>query len=83
MVFDADALNIMAGNKQLFDMLPLHSILTPHPKEFERLFGPCQNEFERINKATAKAIELKCFIVLKGNHTLITTPLGQQYFNSS
>jgi len=83
MVFDADALNIIAGNKQLFDMLPLHSILTPHPKEFERLFGPCQNEFERINKATAKAIELKCFIVLKGHHTLITTPLGQQYFNSS
>src|SRR6185436_7091810 len=54
MVIDADALNGLSMEKKL-SPLPLGSILTPHPKEFERLFGECKNDFERIERALENA----------------------------
>jgi NAD(P)H-hydrate epimerase len=63
--------------------LPAYSILTPHPKEFDRLFGEHQNDFDRIQKAKEKARTLMIVIVLKGHHTLIATPSGELYFNST
>ncbi|HTI10971.1 MAG TPA: NAD(P)H-hydrate epimerase, partial [Puia sp.] len=45
MVLDADALNILSSDPSLFALLPPYSILTPHPKEFERMFGPSANDF--------------------------------------
>ncbi|HEY6064494.1 MAG TPA: NAD(P)H-hydrate dehydratase, partial [Chitinophagaceae bacterium] len=82
-VLDADALNIIAAQKDLFKLIPAGSILTPHPKEFERLFGKSANDFERIELAQQKANELNCVIVLKGHHTLITTATGRCFFNST
>lgn len=82
-VLDADAINSLAMDKALFHILPADSILTPHPKEFERLFGKTANEFERIDLAVAKAKELKAVIVLKGHHTLIATPGGKAFFNTT
>jgi NAD(P)H-hydrate epimerase len=61
----------------------LGSILTPHPKEFERLFGESQNDFERIEKALENAKQLNCSIVLKGHHSFIATPAGKGYFNNT
>lgn len=81
-ILDADALNCLAMEKKLPD-LPAGSLLTPHPKEFERLFGKSENELERINQAMAMAHKLNCTIVLKGHHTLIATPEGKGYFNST
>ena len=49
-VLDADALNILAQHPDWFSLLPAGSILSPHPKEFSRLFGTTQNHFERIAK---------------------------------
>ena len=69
LVIDADGLNLIAQNTDLFHHLPEDTILTPHPKEFDRLFGDCANEEERIAIAQKKAKELRCIIVLKGNHT--------------
>jgi ADP-dependent NAD(P)H-hydrate dehydratase / NAD(P)H-hydrate epimerase len=63
--------------------LPPGSILTPHPREFERLFGECKNDFERIQKALTNAKLLKCLIVLKGHHSFIALPSGKGYFNST
>jgi hydroxyethylthiazole kinase-like uncharacterized protein yjeF len=63
--------------------LPLGSILTPHPKEFERLFGECKNDFERIEKALNNAKRLNCVIVLKGHHSFIACPTGKGYFNNT
>ena len=82
-VLDADALNIIAEEKELMQLIPEGSILTPHPKEFERLFGKSNNDFERIQLAVDKAVELKCIIVLKGHHTVIATPGGTAYFNNT
>ena len=72
LVMDADALNILALNHDWFSQLPVNTILTPHPKEFDRLFGTHKSEDERRNKAIIKAKEFNCVLVLKGHHTFIT-----------
>lgn len=82
-VIDADGLNTLSKNKILYKSIPSKSIITPHPKEFERLFGKTTNDFEQMKLAIAKAKEFDIFIVLKGHHTLIATPGGEGYFNST
>lgn len=81
-LLDADALNGLAMEKKM-PSLPPGSILTPHPKEFERLFGKSKNDYDRNTKALLKAKTLKCIIVLKGHHTFIANPSGQGYYNST
>ena len=71
-VVDADALNILASNPDWLTQLPPNSILTPHPKEFDRLFGNHTSKEERIQTAIEKAIEFNCIIVLKDHQTIIT-----------
>lgn len=83
LVIDADALNIIASQKELLSLLPAGSILTPHPKEFERLFGTSVNDFERIRLATARAKEFNIIIVLKGHHTFIVSPGANGFFNNT
>ena len=83
MVIDADALNIIALNKELLNCIPAHSIITPHPKEFERLFGPSANDFERLDLAIQKSKALNIYIILKGHYSFISTPQGKSYFNST
>lgn len=83
MVLDADALNILSENKNWFNLIPQNSILTPHPKEFSRLFGEQSNYFDRIETALEQAIRLKIIIVLKGHRTFIATPAGKGYFNTT
>lgn len=80
-VIDADALNILAARPELIKAVRKGSILTPHPKEFERIFGPSANDFERAEKAILKAGELGLIIVLKGHYTMIALPDGKAYFN--
>jgi ADP-dependent NAD(P)H-hydrate dehydratase / NAD(P)H-hydrate epimerase len=83
MVIDADALNILATNKELMKNIPPGSILTPHPKEFERLVGSWKNDFERLEKQRQLAKQLKCIIVLKGAYSSIASFEGNVYFNST
>lgn len=83
MVVDADALNGLAMNGDWLPQLPPNSILTPHPKEFDRLFGEHKNDFERLEKALQKAKELKVIILVKGHHTFTACPDGEGYFNST
>lgn len=73
LVLDADALNILAGDHSLLKSIPASTIITPHPKEFDRLFGEHKTPEDRIKKAIEKAAELKLMIVLKGHHTIITS----------
>lgn len=82
-VIDADALNVMSSKPSLYKKIPKGSILTPHPKEFERLFGKTSSDFCTIELALKKAAEYNIFIVLKGHHTFIATPDGNGYFNST
>jgi NAD(P)H-hydrate epimerase len=83
MVIDADALNIIAENPDFLKLIPENSILTPHPKEFERLFGKTGNSFERLELLRLKAKELKINILLKGAYTIVATTEGVCYFNST
>ncbi|OQP58767.1 NAD(P)H-hydrate dehydratase [Niastella populi] len=83
MVIDADGLNTVAGDKTLLGKIPPQSILTPHPKEFERLFGKTANDYDRIQTALQKAAEYNLYLVLKGRYTFIASPDGKGYFNSS
>ena len=71
-VFDADALTILSIEKDSLNQLPKNSILTPHPNEFDRLFGEHFSLEDRQKTAIQKAKELNCVIVLKGNKTFIT-----------
>ena len=81
-VLDADALNLIAAN-DLLHLIPENSILTPHPKEFERLFGKSTNSYDRLQKASTIAQTHKIIIILKGAHTQIFMPDGKIYFNST
>lgn len=83
MVLDADALNILSTHPELWESVPPYSILTPHPKEFERLFGSSSDDFSRLEKARERAREHQCIIVLKGHYTYIAMPGGKGYFNST
>ena len=80
-VVDADALNILANHRHTLTHLPKGSILTPHPKELERLTGKCQDSYERLTKACELAHAANVHIILKGAYSAIITPAGKCYFN--
>ena len=82
MVIDADAINLIAQHPEWIEKIPVGSVITPHPKEFERLFGKTVNEFERINLALEKSLQYNLVIVLKGHHTLIAAN-GKGWFNTT
>lgn len=82
-VIDADALNIISENKQLLNQIHPQSILTPHPKEFERLFGKTENSYELLALQKEMSIKYQIYIVLKRAYTCISCPDGTVYFNST
>jgi NAD(P)H-hydrate epimerase len=83
MVIDADALNILSLNKGWLPLIHEGTILTPHPKEFDRLAGKTGNSFHRLRREIEFSKEHKCIVILKGAHTSITTPDGKVFFNST
>jgi|JI10StandDraft_1071094.scaffolds.fasta_scaffold03028_16 hydroxyethylthiazole kinase-like uncharacterized protein yjeF len=87
LVLDADALNILAKEPTWLAFLPAGTVLTPHPKEFDRLVGtPSDGSRERWSKARDLAVRSGCVVVLKGSTTAICTPAGQvllQRWNNS
>jgi len=83
LVIDADALNILSVNREWLSILPEKSILTPHPKEFERLAGKTDSGFARLEKQIEFSQKYNCIIVLKGAHTSVTAPSGEVWFNST
>jgi hydroxyethylthiazole kinase-like uncharacterized protein yjeF len=83
MVIDADALNLLAENRELLKKLPPDSILTPHPKEFERLTNKWDNDYQKLDMLRQFAQTYKVVVVLKGAHTAVATPGGDVHFNST
>lgn len=81
-VIDADALNLISTHKRLLKLITPGSILTPHPKEFERLFGKAANNFEALDIALKESAALKCIIILKGTYTFIAHN-GKGWFNTT
>ena len=83
LVLDADALNIIADNPTWLSFLPDNTILTPHPKEFDRMFGKTNNSFERLELQRKMSVVHNIIIVQKGAHTAITFTNGTCFFNST
>lgn len=71
LVLDADALNILAENQSWLSLVPENTILTPHPKELERLIGKWNSESEKFQKTIAFSEKYKLIIVMKGAPTYI------------
>jgi NAD(P)H-hydrate epimerase len=82
-VADADALNILSAKHAWMQQLPKGIILTPHPKELERMEGQCTDSYERLTKALLLAERLQGYVVLKGHHTAICMPDGHIVFNTT
>ena len=83
MVIDADALNIIAAEKDLINLIPEGSVITPHPGEFARIAGETENSYEAVMKQLELSVKYKIVVVLKGAHTSVTTPDGEIFFNST
>lgn len=82
-VLDADALNMISQvGLGIADISP-GSILTPHPKEFERLIGNTTDSFDQLSKLRQAAMVHQLNICLKGPHTILACPDGRCYFNST
>lgn len=83
-VADADALNILSNHRAWMQQLPKEIILTPHPKEFDRLSGGTSNGcYERLAKARDMAEHLQAYIILKGHCSALCLPNGKIIFNST
>lgn len=83
LVLDADALNLLSEDENLLKKLPADSLLTPHPKEFERLAGTWSNAYERLDLLRDFSRKTKSVTVLKGAYSAIGTPEGEVHFNAT
>lgn len=83
LVLDADALNILSLHPECLSLIPPQTIITPHPKEFERLTESYKNRFHQLTIALTFSKKYRIFVVLKGAHTAIVCPDGTIYFNST
>lgn len=83
LVIDADGLNILSMQQGLLGTVPDNTILTPHPKELERLIGTWDNDFDKWERTRVLAQQYKLIVMIKGAHTAIVLPDGRTYFNSS
>ncbi|MFP5041236.1 NAD(P)H-hydrate dehydratase [Parasediminibacterium sp. JCM 36343] len=81
-VIDADAITILSQHKDWWERIPANSIITPHPKEFDRLFGESKSNDERVGKAIQLSKQYPWVIVLKNNFSLVAAN-GSQYFNNT
>lgn len=83
-VLDADALNVLSTHRAWLQQIPQGTILTPHPKEFDRLYErPAKESYERLCNARELAKRLGCYILLKGHYSMLCTPEEQVFINST
>ncbi len=84
-VIDADGLNALVGNLNILKSLNTEIVLTPHPGEFSRLTDlPVEKiEREKIDVARNFAVEYGVVLVLKGDTTVIASPEGEVFINST
>ncbi len=87
LLLDADALNIIASEPDLFTFLPSNTILTPHPKEFERLVAhlslDTKTDEQRHQAQLTLAQRYNLIVVLKGAHTCTALPDGRCFYNTT
>ena len=83
-IADADALNILGSHRAWMQQLPRDIIMTPHPKEFDRLSGVRSiDDYDRLSKSRDMAMKLHCYVLLKGHYSALCMPDGKVVFNST
>jgi hydroxyethylthiazole kinase-like uncharacterized protein yjeF len=85
-ILDADGLNAFAGQAdELRTRKPELLAITPHPGEMGRLLGATARDVQakRLQVALDAAEKWKAFVILKGFHTILATPEGQAYINTT
>jgi hydroxyethylthiazole kinase-like uncharacterized protein yjeF len=82
-VCDADAINILANHHAWVQQLPKGIIMTPHPKEFDRLEGHSSDSYERLSKVRDLTQRLGAYVILKGHCSALCCPDGHIVFNST
>ena len=82
LVIDADGINLLSKKKTLLKLVPEQSILTPHPKELERLVGKWSDDFEKLNKVKAFSKKYNLIVLIKGANS-ITVYLDKFYINTT
>ncbi len=81
-VLDADALNILSSHRAWVQQLPKDVILTPHPREFDRLSGSnFSDTYERLTAAQNMAQQFKAYIIIKGHYSALCLPDGDVVLN--
>jgi len=82
LVIDADGLNLLSKKKALLQLLPEQTILTPHPKELERLVGKWSDDFDKLEKAKTLSTKYNVIVLLKGANS-ITVYQDKLYINTT
>ncbi|HBO70233.1 MAG TPA: bifunctional ADP-dependent NAD(P)H-hydrate dehydratase/NAD(P)H-hydrate epimerase [Deltaproteobacteria bacterium] len=84
-LIDADGLNALAGQLKVLRSLKAPCIVTPHPGEMSRLTGESIEAIEasRIGSALHFAEEEGVTVILKGARTVIATPKGDIFINTT
>jgi ADP-dependent NAD(P)H-hydrate dehydratase / NAD(P)H-hydrate epimerase len=85
-VLDADGLNAYAGvADHLSERRTPTIVLTPHPGEMARLLGVTTKDVQarRLDVALEAAARWRAYVILKGFHTILATPTGQAYINTT
>ena len=82
-VADADALNMLGTHRSWMQQLPKGMILTPHPKELDRMEGNSADSYERLVKASNLAERIQGYVILKGHYSALCMPDGHVIFNST
>ncbi len=85
MIIDADGLNLLALDKKILERKNAPIILTPHPGEMGRLMNIPTKEVQsnRLEVAMDLAQSTGCFIVLKGAGTIVASPQGDAFINTT
>lgn len=83
LVFDADALNALAGEPELIAAARVPVIITPHPGEMARLIVSDIPAVQKDRRAAARTASrrAKAVTVLKGAGTIVTTPSHPLHIN--
>jgi NAD(P)H-hydrate epimerase len=84
-ILDADGLNAFAGRAEDLCDRKAPLAVTPHPGEMARLLGctTAQVQADRLNIALQAAAKWNALVVLKGYRTIIATPDGRAFINTS
>ena len=85
-ILDADGLNAFAGTADaLNERHAAAMVLTPHPGEMARLLGITVKEVQarRLEIALEAAGRWRACVILKGFHTILATPSGHAYINTT